>query len=284
MVLSITSAYNANSQAPGLTLSLGGLTGFQKYSVTRTDVSGSAAPYALAPVRGADYIDVVGNLATITDYEVPLGCTVEYTLNGWVGGVITSSVVSATNSVTVANVGANNFFWIKNVPNPTTSKRVMIGDFSAVEFQPTVLGEYKILGRQNPVVFTDVWGAKSGGMEIVCIEIGGTYTTDPQSLESLLTSGDVLLFQSIINTHQIRDMYFVVNGLGREQYNAPKLNFNNDYTFKVSFQETDQPSTFGLATGYGIWQDLKDDPTYTTWGQVLSGNATWLSVLNRYSV
>lgn len=283
----ITATFNGSTDSPGFDIVLSGLLAYDSFQVVRQDTSGDANTYPDTPVRGADSLDVVSDIYPVTDYESPLGTLVNYRLKLYTAGVLSATVDSGSTSITLANLGSQTsgkWFWIKNVPNPSLSRNVVISDFSEAGYRPTILGEYKVLGRRNPVVFTDVWGAKQGDFSVLAAKISGTYTTDPVVLEGLLTTGDVLLFQSAINNHQIRDMYFVVNNLGRTQYDRPYYGRSNDYTFDVAYQEVDQPSTAGLNAGYGIWEDLRDDPDYATYADVTADNASWLALLNRYSV
>jgi len=283
----IMAVYNGDSNSPGYTISLSGLLAFDTYTVVRQDYSFLAGTYPETPVRGADDIPVLTDTTTVTDYETPIGSTVNYQLRGYVGGVLTTSVDAGSDSITQGDVSSppvGPFYWIKNISDPTLSRSVLIAKFDENDYEPAILGEYKVLGRRKPVVFTDVGDARSGNFECLAITIDGTYTTEVNALKALLLSGDVLLFQTIFNNHQIRDMYFIVTSLSRQQYDAPGADRTNDFTYTIGFQEVDQPLTSGLATSYGTWQDLKDDLVYTTWADVIADNATWDDVLIRYTV
>lgn len=287
MALGITPAYNNDDNSPGFTLSLSGLTGFSEYRVVRLDQGPSlaGAVFADAPVRGADMIPVTANTATVTDYEIPINTTVKYRLEGYISGVLNSSVLTANviiDPLTASfDVGYDNF-WIKDVTNPTLSRAVMVGDFSEVEFNPTILGEYKVLGRKKPVIFTDAWGARAGTFSVQSIDYLGTQKTASE-LESLLTSGDVLLFQSGLQPYVLQDMYFIVKGLSREQYTHPGRSNTIEFTYQIGFQEVDRPATLRSTFGFGTWGDLKADPALVTWNDVLSGFSTWLDVFNNYT-
>lgn len=261
-------------------IDVSGLTGFQKYKVTRIDQgpTNTGGVYQDAPVRSADFVDVIADTATVYDYEAPLNNYATFRLDGYVGGVVTSTVTSS--SVFLDNSG-NEAIWIKNVIQGTAIN-VMLGDFSDVRYDPTILGEYKLLGRPNPVVFTDVFGARSGQFDVLAI---GTpwYDLSTNDTETMLISGDVLLLQSSIHAQTIKDMYFVTMGLGRSQYNKLVQAERLDFTYNVDFQEVDRPPTEGQTTGFGTWGDLSSDTAFTTWGDVNSGFATWLAVLQHYS-
>lgn len=261
-------------------IDVSGLTGFQKYKITRLDqgTNDTGGVYQDAPVRSADFVDVIANTATVYDYEAPLNNYSKFRLDGYVGGVVTSTITSS--SVYLDNAG-NEAIWIKNVIQGTAIN-VMLGDFSDVRYDPTILGEYKLLGRPNPVVFTDVFGARSGTFDVLAIGTP-TYDLTTNETEVMLISGDVLLLQSSIHTQIIKDMYFTVMGLGRSQYNKLVAAERLDFTYNVDFQEVDRPPTEGQVTGFGTWGDLAGDTAYTTWGDVNTNFATWLAVLQHYS-
>lgn len=280
----ISAAFNTSKDSPGFTITTSGLTGFTKYRIMRVDQGGV---YPETPVRGANLVNVISDAPVLTDYECPINTEVKYRLELYTGTVLTTTVLSSAVTIdsddAVFDVGYNNF-WIKNVLNPSQSLAVIIGDFSETSYDPSILGQYKVLGRRNPVVFTDVWGARSGDFPVYSLNYVGIQT-DIYALETLLTSGDPLLFQSAIQNAVIRDMYFTVTGLGRHQGDKLSPNFLPTMTYNVSFQETDPPSFTGQNFTIGTWGDLKDDPSAdaASWTAVAAAHATFGDVLNHYS-
>lgn len=280
----ISAAFNVSKDSPGFTISTSGMTGYTQYRIMRVD-QGSVFPDT--PVRGANFVNVTSDAPVLADYECPINTSVKYRLELYTGSVLSTSVLSSAvtidSSHVVFDVGYNHF-WIKNVLNPTQSLAVIIGDFSETGYDPSILGQYKVLGRRNPVVFTDVWGARAGDFPVYSLNYAGVQT-DIYALEQLLTSGDPLLFQSAIQNTVIRDMYFTVTGLGRHQGDKLSSSFRPTMTYNVSFQETDPPSFVGQVFAIGTWGDLKDDPdaSAASWTSVAATYATFGDVLAHYS-
>lgn len=234
------------------------------------------------PVRGGDNVPLVSFPGTAEDYEVPLTYGYQYRARTYLAGVLQETATSSTVTVDPAAHGFYHYFFIKNVSDPSTSRRVMVASFDENSFEPAILGTYKILGRKKPIVYTDEWGARQGGFEL----LAGDYNSDIFPLNevaTLLKTGDVLLFQTAVQGDVIEDMYFIVTSLTQQQYTTMSANEYLDFTLSVGFQEVDRPITSGQQQGIGTWGDLKDDVSMTTWQDVLNNNATWTEVLNNYS-
>jgi len=284
MALGITVAFNNSANSPGVTVSLSGLTGFNTYRVTRID---NGSVYPESPVRGADGVNVIGNTAVITDNESPISTSVKYRLDGYVAGVLTSTVTSANITISASDPVFSayyNHFFVKNVNNSSLSRAVVVGDFSGLDFDPAILGNYKVLGRRNPVVFTDVWGARTGHFSIHSLLLLGVQSSTVD-LEALFQSGDVLLFQSALQPYVYQDMYFIVTGFSRSGYSNPHVTDAQEFTYDVQFQEVDRPASQGLSTGLGTWGNLRDDPAASavSWTTVTAAYATYTDLLNHYS-
>lgn len=103
--------------------------------------------------------------------------------------------------------------------------------------------------------------------------------------ETLLTSGDTLMFQSGVNPYILTDMYFVIKGLDREIVGGVRSGSTPSVRYNISFQEVDMPPTSGQIFGLGTWGELRDDPgaSAATWTSVQAGFATWNALLNNYS-
>lgn len=280
----ISVVFNNSANSPGVTITTSGLTGYDTYSIIRVD---NGSIFDDAPVRGADNVDVISDNPTLTDYECPINIEVYYRLELYTAGVLSdsedSSPITIESADPIFEVGYNNF-WVKNVFDPTQSLALIVGDFSEIAFEPKILGEYKVLGRRNPVVFTDVWGAREGDFPVYSMDYVGTQT-DITALETLLTSGDVLLFQSAIQPRIIRDMYFVVTSLNRSQGESLSNSYLPTFTYNVGFQEVDSPEAEGQAFAVATIGDLTDDPSATvaTWADVVANFASWSDVINNYA-
>lgn len=234
------------------------------------------------PVRGGDTVPLSSFPGTIDDYEVPLGYAYQYRARTYLGGVLQQTATSSTVTVDPTEFGTYHYFFIGNTSDPTQNRRVLVQNFDNNSFEPAILGTYKVLGRKKPVVYTDDWGARQGGMEL----LAGQYGSDTRlliDLATLLKSGDVLLFRSAVQGDVIEDMYFVVTSLDQTQYTTMGNVDYLDFTLSVGFQEVDRPATSGLQTGVGTWEDLRTDVTLTTWQDVLNNFPSWTAVLSHYS-
>jgi len=283
MALAISAAYNNNPDNPGFEVSVSGLTGYNTYKIVRISVGGV---FPDAPVRGADNVSVVTNATTVDDYEMPINFDFNWRVEGYIGGVLTDYSTTMTPGAITAPASFPAYygsFWIKNVANPTLSRALIVSDFAETDYEPVILSNNNVLGRTKPVVFTDVWGARQGSFSILSVELLGNQTSIAD-IEALIQSGDVLLYQTAYQSNILRDMYFIVTSLSRTQYTKPGLDNVLEFTYEVGFQEVDRLVTTGLATGYGIWLDLENDPAYTTYNDIAAANATYEDVLNRYTV
>lgn len=283
MVLAISAAYNNDDSNPGFTVSVSGLTPYDTYKIVRIS---AGSVFADAPVRGADMVEVITDATSIDDYEMPLNFDFNWRVEGYVGGVLTDYSTTMSTGAVVAPNGFPAYYgsyWIKDIANPSKSRAVIISDFSEVEYDPVILGQYNVLGRDKPVVFTDVWGARQGSFEVLSVDLFGNQTS-VKDMEDLLQSGDVLFYQTAYQSNVLKDMYFIVTSLNRTQYDKPSLTGELGFTYTVGYQEVDRPITSALPTGYGVWLDLESDPAYTDYNDVAADNATYEDVLNRYTV
>lgn len=279
MALAITAtATNVSGDNPSAHLVVTGATGDTIY-IDRIDplsVKGDQ------PVRGADFVPLTGFPGTVDDYEMVLNYNYQWRARTYLGGVLQQTATSSVVNINPSQHGTYHYFFLRNISDPSQNTRVLVADFDSNSFEPAVLGNYKVLGREKPVVYTDEWGARQGQIEF----LAGQYGVDTRPLQTLariLKSGDVLLFQSAVQNSVIEDMYFVVTSLEQTQYTTMGPNDVLDFTLQAGFQEVDRPATSGIVSGVATWQDLKDDVTTTTWQNVLDNNATWSAVLSRYS-
>lgn len=282
-MVAISQAFNASANSPGFTINLSGLTGGSRYTVTRID---TGARYENQFVRGHFQEAVVADTAVFTDYECPIDRMTQYKVDLYSGVTLigtattTASKIDSTSGTFPA--GYNNF-WIKNIADPTKSLAVIVGQVNEFGYDAAILGEYRVLGRKAPVVYTDVWGSRRGDVPVYSIDYMGVQTP-PLALERLLTSGDPLLFQSSIQDAVVGDMYFIVTSIGRTQAGSLTDSWLPSLTYSVDYTEIDMPPVIGSQLGNGLVGDLKNDtnPVAATWNSVVSTFASWSEVLQNY--
>lgn len=282
-MVAITQTFNASANSPGFTLNVSGLTGGSRYSITRIDVGGR---YEDQFVRGAYQEAVIGSTDSEVDYECPIDRMTQYRVDLYLGVNIIATATTTASKIDPAHAvfpkGYNNF-WIKNIADPTKSLAVMVGQVNEFGYDAAILGEYRVLGRRAPVVYTDVWGSRRGDVPVYSLDYMGVQTP-PLALEKLLTSGDPLLFQSAIQDVIIGDMYFIVSSIGRTQSGSLTDSWLPTLTYSVDYMEIDMPPVVGSQLGNGLVGDLKDDDSVAaaTWNSVLSTFGSWSEVLQNY--
>jgi len=282
MAVSLSVAFNVNKNAPGFNGSITGLTG-SRYSVTRIDVGGA---YEDQFVRGQYNFAVPGSTSSFTDYECPIDRMTQYRIDVYSGTTLIDTYTTAASKIdpthAVFDQGYDRF-WIKNIADPTQSLAVIMGQVNEFAYEASILGEYRVLGRKAPVMYTDVWGSRRGDFPVYSMDYIGVQTS-PVALEKLLTSGDPLLLQSALQADVAKDMYFIVTGMGRTQFGPLTNSFLPTLQYDVDFNEIDFPPVVGSQLGNGLVGDLKDDTSVaaTTWNSVVSTFASWSEVLQNY--
>lgn len=93
MAVGVTVVYNNSFHSPGNQITVTGLTGFNKLSITRIDLSGEDRDL---PVRGATEVDITGATFTVTDFEAPIGKSFQYRVVA--DGVASGGVVLQTDT------------------------------------------------------------------------------------------------------------------------------------------------------------------------------------------
>lgn len=291
MAAVITASVNGDFSSPGIDLSVSGLVA-GTYTIVRHDVDGILPD---APVRGADAVTVIGASAIAHDLEAPYNGTYYYSVQNNALPVVNSNTESL-----VLDYGTGPEYyqepldsaaWIKDVSDSTKNQTVIVENFEGNDYQAAILSESRVLGRPNPVVFTDVFGNRTGQFSILQVpSLMGVPSTHAQ-MRDLLTSGDVLLFQNKFDhTGQgYRDMFFIVTSLSESFMDKPRFDvalqgYVPDVVFSIGYTEVDRPPTTGETVGAGTWQAVKDDPTFTTYAAVAARDLTYQNTLYYYSV
>lgn len=225
-------------------------------------------------VRGADGLiegtPIVSDLWVLEDYEAPLGVPVSYfaqftTTDGTPAGLY------STGSI-VLSPGDANFAWLKDPGNPQRNVQVVVQqapDWS----RPIGQSEYRVRGRRNSVVLSDVRGGLEGDLTV------WTRSDDERAaLHWLLDDGHVLLWQAVPGMG-VSDMYVNVADVAEARIGGTAMEPWRAWTLPL--KQADMPSTIGVNGSAGrTWQDVLVENA--TWGDVLTAYATWEDVfLNR---
>jgi len=214
------------------------------------------------PIRGATHVALSGISEFITfDTEAPLDTSFYYRviLDGAYMAQTTAAHTIQTDGMT---------FWVKDVIQGVNSVKVRLQSMSDVVRSANTLGTYKVLGRANPIIVTDVQQGRTGSMQL------STATSDDsQGLLDLFASGSTLLLQCPRAAH-FPDMYFTAGDL-TESWNGGTA-FNQIHTFTFPFTESDSPSEQAFNLPSNAWLLVTQ---FDNWQDMLDKRITWQAVL-----
>ncbi|KOU41251.1 hypothetical protein ADK55_29090 [Streptomyces sp. WM4235] len=213
---------------------------------------------------------IAADQLVIEDAEAPLGVPVYYYVEILPpGGTTPESRTSATVTITA---GDPNYAWLKDPGRPQRNMLLMVAR-APVWQRPVPQAEYKVRGRRNSVVLSDVRGGLEGDLTIF------TQTDEErESLHRLLDSGSVLLWQANPGLG-VDDMYVNVGAVSEDRGEA--IASDPWRTWSLPMKQADMPTSVGVAGSAGrTWQDILTENA--TWADVLAKYATWEDVrLNR---
>jgi hypothetical protein len=221
-------------------------------------------------VRGTDglidRVAVASETLVVEDYEAPLSVPVT-----WYAEVRDGTTVTQTfnvGPVTLVHADVNEA-WLKDPGNPQRNLKVLVK--RAPDWQRTVAqAEFRVRGRRNSVVLSDVRGGLEGDLVI--------WTRDDDertALHWILDSGAVLLWQAAPGMG-VDDMYVNVGGVSENRVTTYAPEQWREWTLPL--RQADMPTTVGVAGSAGrTWQDILAE--HATWQEVLDSYETWEAVL-----
>lgn len=249
-----------------ITLTLRELTVGQYLTVYRVAADGSRTL-----VRGPDgLIDLVvipSDLMVIEDYEAPLGAPVFYYIE--IRATISATAGYRSSETVTLATGDKNLCWLKDPGQPQRNAQFMVVSPPAWK-RPIVQSAYRVRGRRNPVVLSDVRGGLEGDLVIWTRS-----DEETAALNWLLDSGNVLLWQVVPGVHE-SDLYVTVGEVG-----LPRVVDRADEEWRqwtLPLTQVDMPTTVGVAGTAGrTWQDILTG--FATWGDLEAAYASWEDVL-----
>lgn len=233
--------------------------------------------YRVAPdgsrtlVRGTDgIIDhqvIISDLMVVEDYEAPLATTVSYQAE--IRDPDTGAITEYRNTEQVSLAHADiNLIWLKDVVEPQRNL-ALVAKTPPSWSRPIEQGEFRIRGRRNSVVLSDVRAGYGGELEVFTRDDG-----ERQGLHWLLDPGHTLLIQAAPGLG-FEDVYVAVGeaGEGRVVPYAPEP----WRVWSLPLTQEDRPTGSVAGSAGRIWQDVlvEDD----TWGGVSEKYASWFDVL-----
>jgi hypothetical protein len=264
-VLPLTAATTSDADG-NATLTLRELTTGQVITVTRVLSDGSSAL-----VRGAsgllDKTPITADTLAIEDNEAPMETQVSYRVEMWASDGLSSYSTRTSDTITIHLADANEC-WLKDPGRPERNQRIRM--ITAPDWKrPINQAEYRVRGRRNSVVLSDVRGGLQGDL------VADTLTDGARaSLHLLLDAGTVLLLQTAGGLG-LEDAYVCAGEVTEGRLNPYGKDPRRRWT--LAFTQSDMPLG-GVAGPAGrTWQDVELENT--TWGDVLSRYETWRDVL-----
>ncbi|PWG13887.1 hypothetical protein DF268_08420 [Streptomyces sp. V2] len=202
----------------------------------------------------------------VEDYEAPLTVPVSYYAEVRSGGVVTQTRLAGP--ITVPHDDPN-MAWLRDPGNPQRNMQVMVR--RAPDWQREIAqSEYRVRGRRNSVVLSDVRGGLAGDLAV------WTRSDEERAaLHWLLDSGNTLLWQAIPGMG-VADTYVNVGAIAEARTTPYAPELWREWTLPL--KQADQPVSVGVASSAGrTWQDILTENS--TWADVLSAFATWEKVL-----
>lgn len=213
-----------------------------------------------SPVRGATDINVSGlTTFVIFDYEAPLDHSITYR------AILDGGFTVESNAITIATDGMT--FWLKDVILGSFSAKVKVESMSDVVRPANVLGTFKVLGRQNPILVTDVRQGRTGTMTLSAFTAG-----DSTAIINILASGNTLLFQAP-GSANFPDMYFQAGDV-TESWRG--ISSDPLHSWQIPFTETDMPSGTALSLAANAWLLVAQ---FESFQDVLDRRLRWEDVL-----
>ncbi|MGK5729731.1 hypothetical protein [Streptomyces sp. URMC 124] len=249
-----------------ITLTLRELTAGQYITIYRIGPDGSRT-LVRGPSGLISLMVIPSDLMVIEDYEAPLGVEVSYYIE--IRATLTSTAGTRASDGVTLTAGDENLCWIKDPGQPQRNAMFMVVSPPAWK-RPITQSAYRVRGRRNPVVLSDVRGGLEGDLVV------WTRTDEETAaLNWLLDSGNTLLWQVVPGVHET-DLYVTVGEVG-----LPRVVDRADEEWRqwtLPLTQVDMPATVGVAGTAGrTWQDIFTE--FATWQDVLNAYATWEDVL-----
>ncbi|WP_406501968.1 hypothetical protein OHA04_37680 [Streptomyces sp. NBC_01590] len=223
-------------------------------------------------VRGPDGLldgttHVTSDTMVVEDYEAPLAVPISYTIE--LIDATTGAVETRTSPVATVPHTDINEVWLKDPANPQRNLKVVVKSHAGWS-RPIEQTAYRVAGRRNTVVLSDVRGGLEGDLVV------WTRSDEERAgLHWLLDPGHVLLWQAIPGMG-VSDMYVTVAQATEDRTPGAATEPWREWTLPLT--EVDMPTAIGVNGSAGrTWQDILSE--FSTWQQVRDAFATWEDVL-----
>lgn len=225
-------------------------------------------------VRGPDglidRVPILDSTVAVEDYEAPLGIEVTYNYETYEVGETTPDRVGLWRRTVPA--GDPNEAWLSDPGMPQRNLQVMVK--TPPDWQrPIAQGEYRVRGRRNSVILSDIRGGLEGDLVIWTRS-----DEERKALHWLLDSGRVVMWRAVPGMG-IDDMYVAIGQVTEGRVVPQGWEVWREWTLPL--RQVDMPTALGVSgSADRTWQDVLTE--YGTWTDVRDRFATWEDVyLNR---
>ncbi|MEV5862392.1 hypothetical protein AB0L83_22090 [Streptomyces sp. NPDC052071] len=211
-------------------------------------------------------VAITSDLMVIEDAEAPLLVPVSYRVE-LIDPVSSLTGTRTSTAVTVPHDDINEA-WLKDPGYPQRNLKVMVK--AGPNWQrPSERGVYRVAGRRNAVILSDVLAGLEGDLVIWTRS-----DEERKALHRLLDPQHVILWQAAPGMG-VDDMYVSVGQPTESRIEGPATEQWREWTLPLT--EVDMPTTVGVNGSAGrTWQDIATE--FATWGDLLGAFATWEDV------
>lgn len=220
------------------------------------------------PAGLLDRAPIAADLMVIEDYEAPLGAPVSYDveIRDASTGAVTQRRSSPPVTIPPPPAGA---VWLKDPANPQRNMMVALVQRGPDWTRAIERAEYRVRGRRNTVVISDVRGGLVGDLAIWTRS-----DAERLALHHLLDSGDTLLWQTA-PSYGVGDLYVTVGDVTEAR--VSRLGTEPWRAWTLPLIEADMPVGGVNGSAGRTWQDVPAEAA--TWETVRDQYATWEALL-----
>src|SRR5882672_10221848 len=185
---------------------------YNQFKIVRTRVDNSVVATIYTTRSAVGLSSFAGfDFTAPLSYAGPIGPTFNYTVTADVldsSGNITSTD-TATSTPNNRLTETRGRAWIKNPSQAALNKKFEVNHIDPIKRSTRILSESNVIGRENPVIITDVLGSRRGVLYLNAYT--GAPTSSSVDILALLSPGVTLFFQTTPDTG-FDDMFFTVTG------------------------------------------------------------------------
>ncbi|MFF7023061.1 hypothetical protein ACFY97_18910 [Streptomyces klenkii] len=259
-------AVEGHDDTASVTLTLRELTAGQYITIYRVTPDGTRT-LVRGPSGLISLMVIPSDLMVVEDYEAPIGVEVSYYIE--IRATLTSTAGTRASDGVTLTAGDENLCWLKDPGQPQRNAMFMVVSPPAWK-RSIAQSAYRVRGRRNPVVLSDVRSGLEGDLIIWTRS-----DEEADALHWLLDSGSALLWQVVPGVHE-SDLYVTVG-----EADLPRVVDRADEEWRqwtLPLTQVDMPTTVGVAGTAGrTWQDVLTG--FATWGDVPTTYAIWEDVL-----